>query len=280
MDRFVDWNISAHPLSNLIKISRGGSFVARIHKSNIGMIFAFPYDYSVGWIAFLVIDPIYRRKGIGTALMRKAISFLQDKKINSIGLYATEDGAPLYESLGFAKSLTSARFAVSEYEKLLALKNALSIRKKDSSFKLIEFSQVNHQLLNHVISFDKSIFGANRKLIFENRLKMGSWNCVCAVKNKELVAFGMWRLIDNSLGYIGPVMGLKSPTFQLVLPRIILRLIDIAASSIYIGTDSENMKKWLISHNFSLGEQPLLMYLGKIPKINEQMWTICHPSKG
>lgn len=280
MDRFVDWNMSAHPLMNLVKISQGGAFVARLQETNVGMIFAFPYANSVGWIAFLVVNPSYQRKGIGTALMKKAISFLQSKEIRSIGLYATEDGTPLYERIGFVKSLTSARFTISGKEKLFTLKKKLNMINKPISFELREFSHADHQLLNQIISFDNSIFEANRKLIFENRFKMGSWNCVCALKNTNFVAFGMWRLIDNYFGFIGPLMGLESPVFQEVLPRIILRLIENAASSIYIGTNSSVMKKWLNSHNFSLGEQSLLMYLGKIPKINEQMWAICHPSKG
>lgn len=280
MDRFVDWNMSAHPLANLIKISNGGAFVARIHESNIGMIFAFPYDYSVGWIAFLVIDPKYRKKGIGTALMNKAISFLRSKNIKSIGLYATNEGAPLYERMGFVKSLISTRFTVVGDDELILLRKKLLTMKKSSSFNLVEFSDPHHYLLNQVILLDQTIFKANRNLIFTTRLGMGSWNCTCTLKDDTVVAFGMWRLIGDSFGFIGPLAGLESPIFQDILPRIIIQLVEKGASSIYIGTNSNIMKEWLISHGFSLGEQPLLMFLGKKPELDDQMWAICHPSKG
>ena len=86
MDRFVDWNMSAHPLSNLVNIAKEGVFVARYRKESIGMVFAFPYNARIGWIAFLVVDPKYRNKGIGTALMTEAINFLR-----KLGKYSKVD---------------------------------------------------------------------------------------------------------------------------------------------------------------------------------------------
>ncbi|MFX0092076.1 MAG: GNAT family N-acetyltransferase [Candidatus Hodarchaeota archaeon] len=222
MDQFVDWNMSAHPLSNLVNIARGGAFVARDHDTNIGMVYAFPYDH-IGWIGFLIVNPAYRKRGIGTTLMTKAIDFLHQKGINSIGLYATEDGAPLYQKLGFTKVLTSWRYGINETTELENLKNSLKSYFNPSSFEVTEFSQIDHELFENIVNLDTKTFGANRRLIFENRLRMGSWQCTCILNGATLEAFGMWRLIDNHFGFIGPIVGLKLPVFQVLLPKIILQ---------------------------------------------------------
>ncbi|MFX0061192.1 MAG: GNAT family N-acetyltransferase [Candidatus Hermodarchaeota archaeon] len=277
MDEVVDWNISAHPLANLVDIARGGAFVARYQEINVGMVYAFPYEGNIGWIGFLVVKPPYRNQGIGTALMNKAIDFLHQKKYSSIGLYATEEGASLYQKLGFFKILTSWRFTIEGVEELEKLKSKLKV--DSSSSEIVDFSQVNHILFDEIVSLDAEIFGANRRLIFENRLKMDPWHCTCILKGHSLEAFGMWRLIDNH-GFIGPVMGSKSSVFRVLLPRIFLELIALSASTLYLGTDSSEMASWLASLGFKTSERPLLMFLGALKPLNSQMWVICHPAKG
>ncbi len=278
MDEVVDWNISAHPLTNLVDIARGGAFVARYQEINVGMVYAFPYEGNIGWIGFLVVKPPYQNQGIGTALMNKAIDFLRQKKLSTIGLYATEEGASLYQKLGFFKILTSWRFTIEGVEELEKLKTKLKV--DSSSFEIVDFSQVNHILFDEISALDAEIFGANRRLIFEKRLKMGSWHCTCVLKGNDLEAFGMWRLIDNHFGFIGPVMGTKFSVFQVLLPRIFLQLIALSASTLYLGTDSSEMALWLASLGFKTSERPLLMLLGDLKPLSSQMWVICHPAKG
>ncbi len=57
------------------------------------------YRKQIGWIGMLIVNPEYRRRGIGTKLMSHAMAALEQCGI--IGLDATPMGKPVYERLGF-----------------------------------------------------------------------------------------------------------------------------------------------------------------------------------
>ena len=47
-------------------------------------------------------DPAYRRRGIARALMEIMVSWCREKGFGSVTLYASPDGKPLYQDLGFS----------------------------------------------------------------------------------------------------------------------------------------------------------------------------------
>ncbi|MBU0497175.1 MAG: GNAT family acetyltransferase [Candidatus Thermoplasmatota archaeon] len=78
-------------------------FVAEHKKTLVGTIIA-GYDGHRGWIYSLAIDPRYRRKGIGTLLMKKAITILHNKGCLKVNLQITgnnQDLITFYKTLGF-----------------------------------------------------------------------------------------------------------------------------------------------------------------------------------
>src|SRR5436309_1889399 len=65
---------------------------------------------SVAWIAMVLVDPEYRGRGIGKALMSHALNFLDSQGVNSVRLDATALGKPLYEKLGFVVEYELSRY--------------------------------------------------------------------------------------------------------------------------------------------------------------------------
>ena len=55
----------------------------------------------VGYIMNLVVQPAFRRQGIGRALMEQVLNVLDAENVPIATLHATSDGRPLYERLGF-----------------------------------------------------------------------------------------------------------------------------------------------------------------------------------
>ena len=53
------------------------------------------------WILNVYTYPEYRRQGIARRLMRTMIEWCQKAGFQSVSLHSSEDGRPLYESLGF-----------------------------------------------------------------------------------------------------------------------------------------------------------------------------------
>lgn len=56
---------------------------------------------TTGWIGALGVVPEARGNGIGTALTQAAIGWLRERGAQTILLYATDAGRPIYERLGF-----------------------------------------------------------------------------------------------------------------------------------------------------------------------------------
>ena len=47
------------------------------------------------------VEPAWRRRGVGEALMRSVLTALTDLKVRRIVLHASDNGRRLYERLGF-----------------------------------------------------------------------------------------------------------------------------------------------------------------------------------
>src|SRR5262249_27861018 len=62
------------------------------------------------WVAMVLVDGAARGRGVGTALMRHALAFLDGYGVRSVRLDATALGRPLYEKLGFAAEYTLTRY--------------------------------------------------------------------------------------------------------------------------------------------------------------------------
>lgn len=54
-----------------------------------------------GWIGALGVEPAARRRGIGGALTEQCIAWLRERGASTVMLYATDQGRPVYERLGF-----------------------------------------------------------------------------------------------------------------------------------------------------------------------------------
>jgi hypothetical protein len=59
----------------------------------------------------LLVDEASRRRGVGRALLNRAIDYLESRGISTIRLDATSMGEPLYKSTGFAAQFDVTRYS-------------------------------------------------------------------------------------------------------------------------------------------------------------------------
>jgi GNAT superfamily N-acetyltransferase len=71
-----------------------GALVAYARAVTDGATFA--------WLADVVVDPVHRGRGLGTAVVAGAVADLETLGLKRIVLKASDDGRGLYEHLGFA----------------------------------------------------------------------------------------------------------------------------------------------------------------------------------
>jgi hypothetical protein len=68
------------------------------------------YGSDLAWIGLVLVQPEFRRRGIGRALLLRCIEHLQASRVLCIKLDATPQGRPVYENLGFKEEWTLRRW--------------------------------------------------------------------------------------------------------------------------------------------------------------------------
>ena len=95
------WNQLPADWLRLLVRQPQGCWKATIDGQLVGTVTTICYDTTLAWIGMMLVDPAWRRQGLGRQLMRTAIDYLLQSGVAHIGLDATPAGRPLYEQLGF-----------------------------------------------------------------------------------------------------------------------------------------------------------------------------------
>jgi GNAT superfamily N-acetyltransferase len=75
-----------------------GCFAAEVQGAVIGSVTTIRYEH-VAWISMLLVDPDWRGRGVGRALLERALDVLSDARC--VKLDATPEGRRLYVQYGF-----------------------------------------------------------------------------------------------------------------------------------------------------------------------------------
>ncbi len=92
------WNQRAADWHMLLQIAPSGSFAAVDGDRIVGTAIGIDYG-RFGWIAMMLVDPAYRRQGVGARLLEAAMGAVPPEL--PLRLDATPLGRPLYEHYGF-----------------------------------------------------------------------------------------------------------------------------------------------------------------------------------
>ncbi len=91
------WNQTEADWQMLLAVGFG--FLATYGTATVGTATVVPYGTAFSWIGMVLVDPAYRRRGVGTALLQRAIA--EAMPYGCVRLDATPQGEPLYTRLGF-----------------------------------------------------------------------------------------------------------------------------------------------------------------------------------
>jgi len=103
------WDIAEDGFEMHLRHDPDGCFVAAADGAPIGMVTTTRFG-DAGFVGNLIVEPAFRRHGIGEALMRRALRRLQDHGARRIELEADAPGVRLYRRLGFVDRFESLRF--------------------------------------------------------------------------------------------------------------------------------------------------------------------------
>jgi GNAT superfamily N-acetyltransferase len=103
------WNQTEADWCRFLWLQPDGCFVAELDGAEVGTTTTCIFG-SVAWVAMVLVDQAVRGRGIGMALMRHALAFLDGRGVPTVCLDATALGRPLYEKLGFTVQHTLHRY--------------------------------------------------------------------------------------------------------------------------------------------------------------------------
>lgn len=150
------WNQTAADWNRFLDNSPRGCFVMEHDGKVVGTATTICYENRFAWIGMVLVDPEYRKQGIGTELLRKTIVYLADAHIVTMKLDATPLGRPLYTKLGF----------VDEYEiERWILKRPSGIVLTTPSAMCAPLSEVQ---MEQILRLDKELFGADRSFLLRS----------------------------------------------------------------------------------------------------------------
>lgn len=150
----VGWNQTESDWRRFRAYNPDGCFVM-VHQDKVaGTACTISYENKFGWVAMVIVDPQFRRMGIGTQLLQAGIQHLENRGL-TVKLDATPEGKMLYDTLGFRDEYGAAR---------------LECKQPRSEAGQLFCSALTLPELDELDEYDRDLFGASRKPVLHSYL--------------------------------------------------------------------------------------------------------------
>lgn len=183
------WNQTVRDWRGYLGYDPQGCFVAEVDGKPAGTATTIHYGDRFGWIGMVLVHPDFRRHGIGTQLLSRAIGRLQECGVRSIKLDATPMGKKVYVPLGFVDE-----YELSRYDGIAPAGEPALAASTDA------LSKANFE---DVVRLDAEAFGAERRAVLTSLAHRNPELCFAVCSARELGGFLIAREGTNAV-QIGP----------------------------------------------------------------------------
>lgn len=182
------WNYTSEEIERMLNLDPGGSFLYG-DKPPLAVVTCVTYSRT-GVIGHLVVSQSARGKKIGRAMLQKAIDYCDSQGVDSILLYATDQGARLYEKFGF-RTLRRTHCTCANITKGAASCNG-------PVCELVERDD-----LEEILEIDSRLFGDDRSKLMRILLSEYPQHSSKLERDGKIVGYALGR--GSSLGFdVGP----------------------------------------------------------------------------
>ncbi|GAB4574438.1 MAG: hypothetical protein Kow0077_21010 [Anaerolineae bacterium] len=101
LSRHVGWSLTLASWERMILWGGRGAFGIFVDDALVATTVATIYSRERAWLGGVITHPDYRRRGMARQLVETALAYLRVQGVQHVLLDATEQGQPLYASLGF-----------------------------------------------------------------------------------------------------------------------------------------------------------------------------------
>jgi GNAT superfamily N-acetyltransferase len=256
------WNQTEADWRRFLWLQPDGCFVAELDGTAVGTSAAFVFG-RVGWVAVVLVDEGLRGRGVGTALTRHALAFLDGKGIPSARLDATPLGRPIYEKLGFVAEYRLARYA----GVLRPMRGGLGVE------------ALRRADLEEISCLDETVTRADRRRLLERLFDEYADSFRMAKCDGTLIGFLASRP-GAIAAQIGPCLATNEDAGRLLLADAAGRL---AGQRVLVDVPLSNIAAVRAVEAIGLTAQRELLRMGRgesaVERV-EQLWASCGPEKG
>ncbi len=142
------WGYTPQDFERLWSLEPGGVLLAESGKERVGITATVTYG-PVAYIGAVIVDPAWRGKGVGEALLKASLAFCERRGVETARLNAYLHVVPFYERLGFRGEYETVRY----HGKAAAAGTAAGVRPATAG----DLPAITH--------FDSFYFGARRQAL-------------------------------------------------------------------------------------------------------------------
>lgn len=225
----------------MILSCKGYHLAAIVKDQIVATIASLDYDQFV-WIAMVLVDPSFRRKGIATTLLNKVMAHYSDRVLRLDG---TEAGAAVYAHLGFREECYLHRWVL----------------KKSTSLTIIDQDDKTSTVpdLDQLLSKDQAIFGGDRSPILESMSKLND--------PRTLSAAYLFSRVGHRAQQIGPLVASDISTARTLVESCITRS---QSSQFYLDTfEHQEWEEVLLQLGFKRDRKFVRMQKGTVTDVGK-----------
>lgn len=258
--RAARWNQIEKDWLLFLEYNSLGCFAAVGENDNVmGTVATIRYGAEKAWIGMVLVDPAERKKGIGTALLHRAIESLKD--IPCILLDATAAGREVYLKLGFKDLYPIVRLFRPAKLSNLAIKN--------TSTQPIDMEWIGKK--------DKRVFASDRNFLL-NEFFIRCPQLACSDESTGAYCFGR---DGYNYFHIGPVVADDVDQAKHIF-SCALKNCNGREVITDVPDHSTEWLNWLRENGFSEQRSFIRMYFGNIQSAEEfsKIFAIAGPEFG
>jgi GNAT superfamily N-acetyltransferase len=261
---YAGWNQLEADWEMLLDAGSEGSFVAVHSGIEVGTVTTVTYDRRFSWIGMMLVDPAYRRRGIGTSLLKAAIKSAIEH--GAVRLDATSLGKRLYDTLGFRD----------EYRLVRMQRMAAPLMAPPAD----DCDHVTQDRLWDIARYDAPIFGAARQMVLGPLFQNAPQYACYVTRDDKLSGYCLGRS-GSSFEQIGPIVAADAEMAKTLLLTALRRC---AHKDVIVDVPSgqEGWIRYLKALEFAEQRSFIRMCLGELryPGQPERQYAIAGPEVG
>jgi ribosomal protein S18 acetylase RimI-like enzyme len=263
--RLAGWNQLARDWELFLTLNPDGCKVALDETGKIvGTVTTLPYQDHFTWVGMVLVDPEYRRQGIGKQLLSEALQITRND--STVKLDATPEGREVYLKLNFVDEYRISRMYLnSPHVNTLPVTTARPAQASD---------------FPAIVNLDLEVFGADRRPVLESNFNSAPQYAFVLEEHGKLKGFCFGRPGYN-FNHTGPVVA-EDASIAIQLLSAALHHQEEKPVVMDVLEHTPGWRSFVTSAGFVVLRPLLRMYRGSNdhPGIPEKQFAILGPEFG